>query len=331
MPMTATRPGRLAGTPSPVTEAANAFVADRMLIAQALGRDLAERVQDPVALAAALQRGLAGLADPAYLEGQQLVAPGIGRSHGVRSPLLRSAIRSFVAATRTDSPTTLLLVADRLLKEPELEARWFAFGVLDRTLARETERTWQLIRRAGRDAADWITVDTLAHTVARGVLAEAFRWAELEQLVYAPSRWERRLVASTIATMPSASRTAGRRPDVAARGLALLGSLLGDAEPDVQKALSWAYRSMASVDHAATARALEAESVRAAGTRDGHRAWVIRDALSKLDPVLAAEIRTRLAGIRRTAGALATSDAAVTAARFSSLGLGRPMPEPPLT
>lgn len=331
MTMAPTQRHRTAGTPSPTTVAANALVADRLLVAQALGRDLAERVQDPVALAAALQRGLARLADPAYLAGQQLVAPGIGRTHGVRSPLLRAAARSFVAATRTDSPTTLLLVADRLLGEAELEARWFAFAVLDRTLIRDPERTWQLIRRAGRDAADWITVDTLAHTVAKGVLAEAFRWAELEQLVYSPSRWERRLVGSTIATLPSADRTAGRRPDVAGRGLALLGQLIGDAEPNVQKALSWAYRSMAFVDRTATARALDRESVRAAATSDGHRAWVIRDALSKLDPALGAEIRARLAGIRRTAGSPATSDASATAARFSSLGLGRPMPEPPLT
>ncbi len=317
--------------PSPITAAANAFVAGRVTIAEALGRDLAEQIQDPEALAAGLQRGLRGLADPAYLAGQQFVAPGIGRTHGVRSPLLRAVIRSFVSATRRDSPTTLLLAADRLLREPELEAHWFAFGLLDRTLGRETERTWQLIRRAGREAADWITVDTLAHTVGKGVLAETFRWAELEQLVYSPSRWERRLVGSTIASLPFSNRTAGRQADVAARGLALLGELIGDAEPDVQKALSWAYRSMTAVDSTATSAALDGESVRAAESRDGNRAWVIRDTLSKLDPTLAATIRSRLDGIRRTASGPSTSDAAATAARFSSLGLGRPMPEPPLT
>ena len=52
------------------------------------------------------------------------------------------------------------------------------------------------------DADDWITVDTLAHPFGKGILAEAYRWAELEQLTVSPSRWERRLVGSTIATMP---------------------------------------------------------------------------------------------------------------------------------
>ncbi|TAL05975.1 MAG: hypothetical protein EPO00_11940, partial [Chloroflexota bacterium] len=229
---------------SVVTRRARAFVTDHRKIAETLGRGLARNVQDPNELAAALRVALGRLADPLYRAGQQLVAPGIGPTHGVRNPLLRVASRAFRSATRADSPTTLLLAADRLLREPEREARWFAFTILELTLPRETERTWQLIRRAGRDADDWITVDSLAHVVGAGVLAEPFRWAELEQLVYSPSRWERRLVGSTIATLPFVDRVAGRDRAVATRGLEILGLLIGDAEPDVQKALSWAYRSM---------------------------------------------------------------------------------------
>jgi hypothetical protein len=221
-------------------------------------------------------------------------------------------------------------VADRLLREPELEARWFAFGILERTLPSEPERTWQLLRRAGREAADWITVDTLAHPAGVGILAEPYRWAELEQLVYASSRWERRLVGSTIATLPFANRTAGRDPDVARRGLELLGMLIGDAESDVQKALSWAYRSMALVDLPATTAALAIETERAVREADGHRAWVIRDALPKLAAADAARLRARLDGIRRRPGAPSTSTAAGTAAHFADLPRGSSLPEPPL-
>ena len=70
----------------------------------------------------------------------------------------------------------------------------------------ETERTWQLLRRAAREAGDWITVDDLAHPYGTGIAAEPYRWAELEQLVYSPSRWERRLIGSTIATMTHGDR-----------------------------------------------------------------------------------------------------------------------------
>ncbi|MEO7665203.1 MAG: DNA alkylation repair protein [Candidatus Limnocylindrales bacterium] len=311
--------------------ASHAVVAARLSQAATLGVDIAELVQQPEVLAAHLRAGLAALADPAYLRSQRSVAPGIGATHGVRSPLLAAATRRFAAATRRDSPSTLLSLADRLLREPELEARWFAFRILERTVLIEPERTWQLIRRAGRDASDWITVDTLAHPAAKGIVAEPYRWAELEQLVYAPSRWERRLVGSTIATLPYVNRTAGRMPGVAGHALPILGLLIGDAEPDVQKALAWAYRSMALVDRPATTAALDGEAVIAATTGDGHRAWVIRDVLPKLDPGAADRLRARLAGIRRRTGDPSTAAAAATAARFGDLGLGHPMPEPPLT
>jgi 3-methyladenine DNA glycosylase AlkD len=320
-----------AQTTSQATERARAFVAERLERAQALGRRLADLVQDPSEFARGLNAALAELADPVYLGGQQFVAPGIGSTHGVRTPLLGALGRGFRAATRRDSPSTLLFIADRLLGEPKLEAHWFAFGILERTLPREPERTWQLLRRAGREAADWITVDSLAHPMGKGILAEPYRWAELEQLVYAPSRWERRLVGSTIATIPFVNRTAGRSPEVARHGLELLGLLIGDAEPDVQKALAWAYRSMAAVDVAPTTAALEAGADVAARTADGNRAWVIRHALTKLRPADADRLRARLAGLRRRPGAPSTSLAAATAARFSDVHLGGPMLEPPLT
>jgi 3-methyladenine DNA glycosylase AlkD len=316
---------------SAATARAVAFVAAHKAEAEAIGSGLAEHLHDPDAFAQALQRGLATLADPEYLAGQQFIAPGLGTTHGVRWPLLAAVVRGFRTATRRDRPTALLFLADRLFHEPHLEARWFAFALLERTLAADPERTWQLLRRGAREAGDWITVDDLAHPYGTGIAAEPYRWAELEQLVYSPSRWERRLVASTIATMTHGNRRTGRGPDVAARALPLLEQLIGDAEPDVQKALAWAYRSLAQVDPAATTAALRAETDRAAGTDDGHRAWVIRDALPKLDPAVAGELKGRLDGIRRKPGAPSTSAAAEMAARFGGMPDPSQHPEPPLT
>ncbi|MDO8483377.1 MAG: DNA alkylation repair protein [Candidatus Limnocylindrales bacterium] len=304
---------------SETTAHAVALVAERREPAEALGRSLAELMNDPDAFTATLRRGLAGLSDPDYLEGQRRVAPGIGKLHGVRWPLLAAVERGFRQATKDDRPTPLLFIADRLFRESELENRWFAFGLLERTLATETERTWQVLRRAAREAADWITVDSLAHPYGKGIAQEPYRWAELEQLVYSPSRWERRLVGSTIATMTHGGRRTGRDPELPRRALALLAQLMGDAEPDVQKALSWAYRSLAERDPAATASALGAETDQATATADGHRAWVIRDALSKLDPAVADSLRERLAGIRKRSGAAPTSRAAETSSRFGEL------------
>lgn len=305
-------------------------IAAREARAAELGAALADSLSDPAAFATRLAAAFHELADPEYKAGQAFVAPGIGRTHGVRTPLQVAVRRSFERASRKASPAELLVVADRLLREPEREARWFAITTLQRTIAKDPERTWQLLRRAATDADDWITVDTLAHPYGKGILAESYRWAELEQLTVSPSRWERRLVGSTIATLPSVNRRAGREPDVAAHGLALLGTLIGDAEPDVQKALSWAYRSMTVVDRDATTVALREQARTAAANSDGHRTWVIRDSLHKLDPADADEIREQLIGIRRRAAVPATSTAAKLAERFAGMGLGRPTPQPPL-
>jgi 3-methyladenine DNA glycosylase AlkD len=316
---------------SPVTERATALVTDRRPDAEALGRDLADAIGDPEVFAQTLHDGLGRLADPEYLAGQRRVAPGIGDLHGVRWPLIEAAKRGFREATRRDRTSDWLWAADRLLREPKLEAHWFSFGLLERLVLDEPERTWQLIRRAAREAGDWITVDSLAHPAGMGILNEPYRWAELEQLVYSPSRWERRLVGSTVATIPFIDRQRGRAPEVANHGLGLIRDLIGDAEPDVQKALAWALRSMAGVDLATTTAYLEAEAAIATETNDGHRAWVVRDVLAKLDLDDAARIRATLDGIRRRANAPATSRAATTAARFGAGLLGRPMEEPPLS
>jgi 3-methyladenine DNA glycosylase AlkD len=317
--------------PSAATARAVAFVADHKADAETLGAGLADHIHDPDAFARALQQGLATLADPEYLDGQHFIAPGLGTTHGVRWPLIAAIVRGFKAATKQDRPTSLLFLADRLFREGHLEVRWFAFALLERTLKDDPERTWQLMRRAAREAGDWITVDALAHPYGAGIAAEPYRWAELEQLVYSPSRWERRLVASTIATMTHGNRRTGRGPEVVDHALPLLEQLIGDAEPDVEKALAWAYRSLAQIDRERTTTALQAEADLAASTDDGHRAWVIRDSLSKLDPIDAEVLRERLAGIRRRPGAPSTSQAAAMSARFGDLPDPTHHPEPPLT
>ena len=316
--------------PSPITQRAVAFVAAHKEDAEALGTSLADLVGDPDAFASALRRGLEGLTDPEYAEGMRVIAPGIGQVHGVRRPLLAAVAGGFRNETRADRPTPLLFVADRLFREPHLEARWFAFGLLERTLAADPERTWQLLRRAAREAGDWATVDDLAHPYGIGIAAEPYRWAELEQLVYSPSRWERRLIASTIATMTHGNRRTGRGPELVPTALALLEQLMGDAEPDVQKALAWAYRSLAQRDGPATTAALRRQADIAVEHADGHRAWVVRDSLVKLAPADADELRARLTGIRKRAGAPSTSTAATTAARFGELPDPINHPEPPL-
>jgi 3-methyladenine DNA glycosylase AlkD len=317
-----------AGTaPATTTERARALVAARTPASLELGSTVAELATDPAAAARVLMDGLRDLADPEYLAGQQRIAPGIGPVLGVRQPLLTAVSRTLIRGTRRDSTVTRLDLAERLLREAPLELHWVAYHLIERAVGTDPERAWQLVRAEARTAADWITVDSLAHVAGRGILAEPYRWAELEQLVYSPSRWERRLVGSTIATLPHVDRTAGRRPDVATRGLGILAEIIGDAAPEVQKALSWALRAMARVDPDATVAFLWREARRARDGDDGHRAWVVRDALENLPGGVADPLRATVDGIRRRPGAPSTSRAALAAASFIDLGLNVPPAE----
>jgi 3-methyladenine DNA glycosylase AlkD len=304
---------------SATTAAAQAFVLDNRAAAHDLGHSLAGLIDDPGEFAVALDIGLRRLADPAYAAGTRRVTPGIGPVHGVRTPLLDDVWSSLARGLRGVAPAQILVLADRLEREPVLEPRWLAFRLLDRTVAADPERTWQLMRRAAGHAGDWITVDRLAEPCARGVLLERHRWSELEQLTYARSMWERRLVGSTIARMPFEPRDGGRAPEVTRHGLEVIGSLIGDAEPNVQKALSWALRSLAIVDRAAVAAFCRREATQAAGSDDGHRAWVLRDVVAKLDRADADAVTATLTGIRRHADRSATSEAAAAAFPFVEL------------
>ncbi len=320
-----------APTASPATAAARSFVADHRPAARALGAALADEIDDPAGFVAATRTGLETLADPTYRAGQRLVAPGIGPTLGVRNPLLEAVLGGLRRAVRGVGPARLLAVADTLARDELRELRWMAIRILAWILPDDPERAWQVMRRIGRDADDWITVDTLAATAAAGIVREPYRWAELEQLLFSPIRWERRLVGSTIATLAHVDHDPGRTEALMSRGLELVGDLIGDAEPDVQKALSWALRELAGIDPAQVAAFCRAEADRSAASADGHRAWVVRDTLAKLPAADAEHVRAMLGALRRTPGAPSTSHAASTATAFASTGLGRPLPEVPPT
>ena len=247
--------------------------------------------------------------------------------------MLDGVDRSLARELRGVRAGRILPIAEALARADLRELRWLALRILGRIVRDEPELAWQVVRRIAREADDWITIDTTAWCIAPAILAEPYRWSELEQLVYSPSRWERRLVGATIASM-ALSRYAGiRAADMLARSLELLGLLVGDAAPEVQKSLSWALRNLARIDRPVVAAFCRAEAAIAATTGDGHRAWVLRDTLAKLPPADAATVRASLDGIRRTPGAPSTSRAARTAADFVLAGPdlqppGNPLSEP---
>ena len=322
--MSPSRPSSVAGAdtvpprPSEATERAERFVADHRGAAEALGRRLADLVTETDRFIATLERGLRALADPTYRDAQAWIVPGASGVVGVRNPLLRAVERPLIRALREASPAVSIYLADACSRHEAFEIRLCALVPLRRSLPDDPERTWQIVRRLARRASDWVSVDALADVVARGLLLEPFRWAEIELLVYSPRRWERRLVGSTLAELPSRLRVEARGSLRGRPALSIIETMMGEADPDVQKALSWALRSWREVDAEGVAALLRREAETAIRTDDGARAWVVRDALigRTADMQLAADLKPRLAGIRRRPGAPDTSLAHATAAAF---------------
>jgi hypothetical protein len=300
--------------------ASDAFLEARLPMAEALGRELADLVDEPERFVRALRHGLEAIADP----GRARLPPAVESAPvlGVRVPLLSAAERPVDEALREGSSAVALWLAQRLIAEDVREVRAFAVTALRRSLADEPERTWQALRRLGRLARDRVEVDAQAGLWARGVLAERFRWAELEQLVYAERAAERRLVAATLACLPHEVPRGARHAlagEVSRSALAVLADLIGDAEPLVRTAIARAIREWAALDGPAVQRLLRDETAYAAAHDDGHRAWVIRATLGALPGDVARPLRARLVGVRSRPGAPATSPARRRAAAFGSL------------
>jgi 3-methyladenine DNA glycosylase AlkD len=307
--------------PSETTERANAFVAAHLAEARGLGQALTDLIDDPEAFVATLRDGLERLGDNAYATEQERVAPGSGAVFGVRNPLLAAIARQLREPLRQSSSSSALWLAERLSTENEREIVLLSHVALARALESDPERTWQLMRRLAHAAKDWIRIDELAELFAKGILLERFRWAELEQLVYSSDKWERRLVGSTIARLPFELPRHLRHQLAGMPSLTVIKSLIGDAEPDVQKALSWALRNWNEVDQAGVATLLRDEATVARKADDGHRAWVLRDALTwpGTDPLVARDVRAELDGIRKRPGGPSTSPASEIAGAFAGI------------
>jgi hypothetical protein len=300
---------------------AAAFVTAHLDEAATLGQELASLVDEPDAYQMRLRDGLLSLADAEYLAMVTRACPETPARYAIRGPLSEAMGKPVKAALREGSSMSALMLAQRLAEADHRDLRLYALEPLRRALPEDPELSWQIMRRLGRAAGDWIATDSLADLWARGVLAEDFRWAELEQLLYSQHTYERRLVPATLAVVPHrlpATRRGELRPEARERAHDMLRQLMGDAEVMVQKALSWAIREWTPIDPEATAAFLRAEAAIAAEHRDGARAWVIRDALSKQPPDLASELRTRLDGIRRDRRAPSTSIASAQAAAFAA-------------
>ena len=246
---------------------------------RALGSALAEELSDPDASPRRSAPRFARSPIPAYRAGPgPRRARASGRSRrapaapGRRAPRLRRR-------PGADRARRAARVADRLLREPTLEPRWFAIGLLERTLARRAGAHLAAPPRAPR--ARPATGSRSTRSPTRGA-RDPRRAVPLGRARAA--RVSRRRAGSAGSSAPRSRRC---RTSIVARaasrksprhGLPILATSSATPSPTSRRPCRGrSARWRSSISPRPTAF-LRAEAASRGREHDGHRAWVIRDA-----------------------------------------------------
>ena len=212
--------------------------------------------------------------DPKRREFTRGYFPSALENLGVAVPHVRKLGRDLVRRLRGEAPERVLDVARAILAEQTLEGRHVAYFMVHGHAACLASLTRANLEELGRGMDNWTTVDTFGCYLSgpawrAGQVKDAvlFRWGRSKD------RWWRR--AAVVSTVALNLRARGGTGDTA-RTLAMCERVVADHDDMVVKGLSWALRSLATVDP---------ESVRSFLSRfeEELHARARREVLNKLD------------------------------------------------
>ena len=175
-----------------MTARAPRFVEERLPEARGLGAALAELTEDPDAFTRVAHRG-APSASPTRLrrESRSASRPGSGATIGVRWPLVHAIERAAAGGRSRESSSQLHACGSpqRLARSEYREVRLFSLPASLRTLPDDPGARLAADAPPGPRGAR-LDQRRLARrrSTPPGILAEPFRWAEIEQLVYSQHR-----------------------------------------------------------------------------------------------------------------------------------------------
>lgn len=199
------------------------------------------------------------------------------------TPNIRAVRRQYSREIRGRQPELVLDLAVRLLETSRL--RWVVYELIRHHKATFESLTDETIERIGRGLDSWQSVDAFGCTLSgpawrTGHLSDSavHRWAVSEDV------WWRR--AALVSTVGLNTRARGGTGD-AARTLAVCRLLADDHEDMVQKAMSWALRTLVVHDREAVSDFLE-------DYHDSLAARVKREVRNKLDTGLKNPRRNRI-------------------------------------
>lgn len=180
------------------------------------------------------------LAEPAYGEGLDKVAPTARRVLGVRVPQIRETARRWQQAHEAIPWPDLLALLERLWYGESREEQLLAVELIRRYPRRLLQLPWELFDRWREEVDNWPVADSLgAYVLGPWLLHEPnARTDHLWELIEAKGDWSRRL--ALVATI-RLNRHDDRFADLT---LALVDEVKGERPPMITKAVSWALRAM---------------------------------------------------------------------------------------
>lgn len=171
------------------------------------------------------------------------------RIRGVPTPVLRSIAGDLARRLKMEADITIEL-ASRLVGSGGFDERTLGYILLSRHRAARTSLDGDRIEALGEGMDNWASVDAYCSLVAGPAwLAGRLEDARVKRWARSPDRWWRR-AALVSTTALNKKRALGGRGD-AARTLALCERLAADRDDMVEKAVSWALRTLAARDPSA--------------------------------------------------------------------------------
>lgn len=200
--------------------------------------------------------------------------PSAMENLGVAVPHQKVIVRDLKKRLKQADAATVLGIVRAILRKNTLEGRQVAYFVLNEHAAAMASLDQQEVEELGRGIDNWTSVDTFGCYVAGPAWREG-RITDANVKAWTSRRadrwWRRAALVSTVAlNLPSRGGT-GDTP----RTLAICARLVADHDDMVVKGMSWALRSLGTVDPAAAGDFLDEHA-------DALHARVVREVRNKL-------------------------------------------------
>jgi 3-methyladenine DNA glycosylase AlkD len=201
----------------------------------------------PQTVAVDIEHALSPHADPkrrAVLTGGY--APSELRTLGVSVPKIRRVVREFAGLLREAPAQAILDVAQALADRGTVEGRQVGYELIARRPDARALLTTRRVERLGRGNDNWASVDGFAVYLSGAAWREGrVRDADVLRWARGRDRWWRRTALASCVALNVAAR--GGHGD-SRRTLLICRQFVGEKDPMLAKALSWALRSLTPHD-----------------------------------------------------------------------------------